>query len=92
MKYFSIALIYSAFFAMIFGAVYFTDSAWCLWALLLTPSIKTKSDADDADADDANDADTDNLYSDMLDILFDNYEEPEIVKFLNSYRRGDWEF
>lgn len=39
MKYFAIAIIYTAFFGLIFGATYVTGSAWCLWALILTPSV-----------------------------------------------------
>ena len=41
-KYLGISLIYLGFFALIGSAVYFTQSATCLWALLLTPSLKTK--------------------------------------------------
>jgi len=41
---FAIALIYIAFFGLIGAAIYFTNSATPLWALLLTPSIKSKSD------------------------------------------------
>ena len=44
MKYFSVALIYIAFFTLIGGAVYFTGSAWCLWALVLTPSFNEKGE------------------------------------------------
>ena len=44
MKYFSIALIYIAFFGLVGFTVWWTASAWGLWALLLTPSIKTNSD------------------------------------------------
>ena len=43
-NYFAIALIYIAFFGVIGAAIYITKSATPLWALLLTPSIKTKSD------------------------------------------------
>ena len=42
MKYLGISFIYLGFFALIGTAVYFTQSAMCLWALLLTPSLKTK--------------------------------------------------
>ena len=42
-KYFAIALIYIAFFGVIGAAIYITKSATPLWALLLTPSIKTKN-------------------------------------------------
>ena len=41
---FSVAIIYSSFFALIGFAVYFTSSAMPLWALLLTPSFSTKKD------------------------------------------------
>jgi hypothetical protein len=44
MKWFSIALIYIAFFALIGAAVWFTKSAMPLWALLLTPSFKYKDE------------------------------------------------
>jgi len=40
MKYFSIALIYAAFFGLIGSACYFTTSAMPMWALLLTPNLK----------------------------------------------------
>ena len=43
MKYFSLALIYIAFFGLIGVAVYYTHSALPLWALLLTPSYKDNS-------------------------------------------------
>jgi hypothetical protein len=43
MKYLGFSLIYLGFFALIGTAVYFTQSAMCLWALLLTPSLKTKN-------------------------------------------------
>lgn len=39
----SYALIYISFFTLIGFAVFFTNSALPLWALLLTPSIKVKS-------------------------------------------------
>jgi len=41
MKYLGIGLIYLGFFGLIGTAIYFTQSAMCLWALLLTPSIKS---------------------------------------------------
>lgn len=34
----NVAIMYVAFFGRILGATYLTGSAWCLWALLLTPS------------------------------------------------------
>jgi hypothetical protein len=40
MKYLGIGLIYLGFFGLIGTAVYFTGSAICLFALLLTPSLK----------------------------------------------------
>jgi hypothetical protein len=39
----SYSLIYIAFFTLIGVAIYLTNSAMPLWALLLTPSIKVKS-------------------------------------------------
>lgn len=47
MKGFSIALVYLGFFGLIGGAVYFTESAMPLWALLLMPSYSTKKDGED---------------------------------------------
>jgi len=49
MKDLSIALIYIAFFALIGAACYFTKSAMPLWALLLAPSYKSKTDNNDDD-------------------------------------------
>lgn len=43
MEHFSSALIYIAFFALIGGACWFSNSAMPLWALLLAPSITTSS-------------------------------------------------
>ena len=43
-KWFAVALIYTGFFATIGFTVWFTKSAWPLWALLLTPGFKTKDD------------------------------------------------
>lgn len=43
MKNLSIALIYIAFFGLIGGVCYLTESAIPLWALLLTPSVKNKT-------------------------------------------------
>ena len=40
---FAMALIYIAFFGLIVVTVYLTKSASPLWALLLTPSIKIKT-------------------------------------------------
>jgi hypothetical protein len=45
MKNISIALIYIAFFGLIGGACYLTSSALPLWALLLMPSVNTKSNS-----------------------------------------------
>jgi hypothetical protein len=39
---FAIAIIYVAFFAVIGFAVYYTNSALPLFALILTPSLKMK--------------------------------------------------
>ena len=44
MKYLEISLIYLGFFGLVGSAVYFTGSGQCLWALLLTPSLKMKDD------------------------------------------------
>jgi hypothetical protein len=41
MKYLGVSLIYLGFFGLIGTAIYFTQSAMCLWDLLLTPSIKS---------------------------------------------------
>lgn len=43
MEHISSALIYIAFFALIGGACWFSNSAMPLWALLLAPSIGTVS-------------------------------------------------
>lgn len=40
---YSVSLIYIAFFTLIGGAVWLTSSATPLWALLLTPSIKSEN-------------------------------------------------
>jgi hypothetical protein len=42
MKYLGLSLIYLGFFGLIGTAIYFTQSAMCLWALILTPSLKIK--------------------------------------------------
>jgi hypothetical protein len=42
MKYLGISLIYLGFFGLIGTALYITQNANCLWALLLTPSINTE--------------------------------------------------
>jgi hypothetical protein len=42
MKYLGFSLIYLGFFGLIGTAIYFTQSAMCLWALILTPSLKIK--------------------------------------------------
>jgi hypothetical protein len=42
MKYLAIGLIYLGFFGLIGTAIYFTQNANCLWALILTPSLKSK--------------------------------------------------
>lgn len=42
MKYFLITLIYTAFFSLIGIAIWLTNSAVPLWALLLVPTIKFK--------------------------------------------------
>jgi len=43
-KWIGIALIYIAFFSLIGVAIYLTNSANCLWALLLTPTFESKSE------------------------------------------------
>lgn len=47
MKYLSIALIYIAFFSLIGGAIWLTESLMPLLALLLTPTINIKENAED---------------------------------------------
>jgi hypothetical protein len=42
MKYLGVSLIYLGFFGLIGTTIYFTQNANCLWALLLTPSLKLK--------------------------------------------------
>jgi hypothetical protein len=42
MKYLGIGLIYLGFFGLIGTAIYLTQNANCLWALLLTPNMKTR--------------------------------------------------
>jgi hypothetical protein len=42
MKYLGVSLIYLGFFGLIGTAVYVTQNANCLWALLLTPNLKSK--------------------------------------------------
>lgn len=44
LRWFAITLVYIAFFGLIGWAVYLTNSATPLWALLLTPSFTTKND------------------------------------------------
>jgi hypothetical protein len=44
MKNLAVSLIYLGFFSLVGTAVYFTGSGQCLWALLLTPSLKMKED------------------------------------------------
>lgn len=46
MKNLSIALIYISFFALVGGAVYLTESAWCLWALIFTPTTSSINEKD----------------------------------------------
>lgn len=41
---FGIVLLYLGFLSLVAWAVWFTGSAWCLWALLLTPSMRYKDD------------------------------------------------
>jgi hypothetical protein len=51
MKFLAISIVYTAFFSLIGFAVYFTNSATPLWALLLTPSINTSSGSSDKNKD-----------------------------------------
>jgi hypothetical protein len=41
------AVIYTGFFGAIVGAIAITGSAWCLWALVLTPSVNIKGKDND---------------------------------------------
>lgn len=43
------AIIYICFFGLIAFAVWYTHSAYCLWALLLLPSLKAKKDGENGD-------------------------------------------
>lgn len=43
MKHLNVSLVYLGFFALIGSAVYFTNSAYCLWALLIAPAINVKT-------------------------------------------------
>jgi hypothetical protein len=47
MKNIAISLIYIAFFSLIGGACYLTESATPLWALLLMPSVTSKIEGDE---------------------------------------------
>jgi hypothetical protein len=47
MKYLSMALIYIAFFGLIGFATWYTNSPWCLWALLLMPESKSETKKED---------------------------------------------
>ena len=47
MKHLSIALVYLAFFGAIVFAIWITNSAAPLWALLLAPSVNTNKDNDE---------------------------------------------
>ena len=47
LHWFAITLIYISFFALIGFAIYYTKSAKPLWALLLTPTYRSKDDEDD---------------------------------------------
>lgn len=51
MKFLAFSIVYVAFFGLIGFAVYFTNSASPLWALLLTPSIKTSSEKTEQNKD-----------------------------------------
>lgn len=42
------SIVYVSFFSLIGAAVWFTGSAWCLWALVLTPGVKiTEEEVDE---------------------------------------------
>jgi hypothetical protein len=43
MKHLDISLVYLGFFTLIGAAIYFTNSAYCLWALVLMPAISINS-------------------------------------------------
>jgi len=47
--YFAIALIYLGFFSLIGFAIYYTNSATPLWALLLMPSVSSNKDDEEID-------------------------------------------
>jgi hypothetical protein len=40
----AVATIYVAFVSLIAFTVWFTGSPWCLWALVLTPSVISKGE------------------------------------------------
>jgi hypothetical protein len=44
MKHLSVSLIYLGFFGLIGSALYITQNANCLWALLLTPTTLKEKD------------------------------------------------
>lgn len=44
MKYLMASVVCASFFSLIGFAVWFTDSAYPLWALLLTPSFKSEEE------------------------------------------------
>lgn len=46
MQNLSVTLIYIAFFALIGAAIWMTESATPLWALLLAPAITTSKNSD----------------------------------------------
>jgi len=48
LHWFAIALVYVAFLGLIGWAIYLTNSATPLWALLLTPSFSLKNDEEEA--------------------------------------------
>lgn len=39
-----IVTMYAMFLTCVLTAVWYTGSAWCLWALLLVPSVRYKDD------------------------------------------------
>jgi len=48
LHWFAITLVYVAFFGLIGWAIYLTNSATPLWALILAPSFSSKNDGEEA--------------------------------------------
>jgi len=47
MKHLAVSLVFVAFFSLIGAVCYLTESAWPLWALILTPHWESRSDDND---------------------------------------------